>query len=104
MDISSGVVQTIQIVRKQKILVVKNQQDIMDVIEQVHDEEGNIKMPEFLGRISRLEVINFDQVIETAKSLIHPDMIQLPSRFSVLFPKKSPRQAKKLPRQREKLP
>ncbi len=32
-------------------------------------------MSEFLCRISRLEAINFDQVIETAKSLIHPDMV-----------------------------
>lgn len=32
-------------------------------------------MSEFLGRISRLEAINFDQEIETAKSLIHPDMV-----------------------------
>lgn len=32
-------------------------------------------MPEFIDRISRLEAISFDQVIETAKSLISPDMV-----------------------------
>ena len=32
-------------------------------------------MSEFLDRIRRLDAINFDQVIETAKSLVRPDMV-----------------------------
>ena len=61
MDISSGVVQTIQNVRKQKILTVISPQDITDILWQARAEDENVEVSEFVNRISCLETISFNQ-------------------------------------------
>ena len=63
MDISSGGAPTIQTVSKQKILTVISPQDITDILWQARAEDENVKVSEFVNRISCLETINFNQGI-----------------------------------------